>query len=290
MLSRTDIGSISPSVLRSSGISAMSKPRGLGLLRARRSGPGWPSIRMRAVDPAQHPEQRQQQLALTLAVETAEADDLAAADAERDVLQLVAPAQMLDLERLLGRRWRARAWPGTPGCTRGRSSARRSRRRTSCPWRRSRCGGRCGTPSRRRPAPRSRACGARCRGSRGRPRAAGGASRRPSRRRPRSAPRSPRRGSGAWARGRAPWRSRPSGGATATGCGRAPSDARPRSRSGRAAPRRAGAGARRSIRPKRRRRIGDADVVRDREVGQQRELLEDADDARLIGRDRGTEG
>ena len=111
MLSRTDIGSIRPSLLRSSGISAMSWPAALAccglVIRT-----GRPSIATRAADAAQHAEQRQQQLALALAVEPAEADDLALADAERDVVQLLAPAEPLDLEHLRRCGRRAPAWPG----------------------------------------------------------------------------------------------------------------------------------------------------------------------------------
>jgi hypothetical protein len=75
-LSPTDIGNISPSVLRSSGNSAMPTARLLGdrglvdrnrlAVDQHRSGP-----------PAQHAEQRQQKFALTLPVEAAEPDNLA---------------------------------------------------------------------------------------------------------------------------------------------------------------------------------------------------------------------
>ena len=47
---------------------------------------------------------------------------------------------------------------------------------------------------------------------------------------------------------------------------------------------------RRSIRPKRGRRIADDDVVGDRQVGDQRQFLEDADDAGLVGGGRRGEG
>ena len=77
-MSRTVIGSISPSVLRSSGISAMPiraalRGRGLAIVT------GLPSIRSSPVSAAQHAEEREQQLALALPVETAEADHLAGA-------------------------------------------------------------------------------------------------------------------------------------------------------------------------------------------------------------------
>ncbi len=136
--------------------------------------------RDRAGDAAQHAEEGEQQLALALAVEPAEPDDLALADGERDVVQPLLPAR--DARRASSgrrRRGRAAAWAGRRCGIRGRSSARRSRRRSARPSGRSRCGGRCGTPSRRRRARRSRACGARCRGSRGPRGAAGAGSRRP---------------------------------------------------------------------------------------------------------------
>ena len=56
---------------------------------------------------------------------------------------------------------------GRRSCIRGRSSSRRCRRRSWCRRQRSPHCGRCGTPCSRRQAPRSRACGARCRASRG---------------------------------------------------------------------------------------------------------------------------
>ena len=87
----------------------------------------------------------------------------------------------------------------------------------------SRCGARCGTPSRSRQAPRSRACDARCRGCRAL-----------SLRRCEQHPVDPldvRGGEGGGrlvedeelrVRGRAPWRSRPSGGGRGRGPARAP--------------------------------------------------------------------
>ena len=97
-LSRTDIGSISPSVLRSSGMSAM--PIALRLRRVRARGRD-----RRARDPdfardaAQDAEQREQQFALALPVEAAESDDFARLGGERDVAQPVGPAQVPDLEQ-----------------------------------------------------------------------------------------------------------------------------------------------------------------------------------------------
>ena len=75
-LSRTDIGSINPSVLRSSGTRAMpmsSRFAALGL-PTRTDAAAEPHLALHA---AQHAEQREEELALALAVEPAEADDLA---------------------------------------------------------------------------------------------------------------------------------------------------------------------------------------------------------------------
>ena len=130
-LSRTDIGSIRPSVLRSSGISAMPS-RGFASLGLRQR-------RLRAVDPhlagnaAQHAEQRQQQLALALAVEAAEADDLAGARGQRNVLAAgrsrrdCAPPAPARRSPAFGA-----GFGGKTGCIRGRSSSRRSRCRSWC--------------------------------------------------------------------------------------------------------------------------------------------------------------
>ena len=96
-MSRIAIGSSRPSVLRSSGTSAMPQAGDLacaGLV----AGIG-PAVEPdRALDAAQHAEQGQHQLALALAVEPAQADDLALADREGQVGQPVAPAQAGDLE------------------------------------------------------------------------------------------------------------------------------------------------------------------------------------------------
>ena len=92
-LSRTDIGSIRPSVLRSSGISAMPMPRRFGA-RGLVMLTGFAVDQDLAGDAAQHAEQRQQQFALPLAVEAAEADDLAGPRGERDVLQPVGPGEV----------------------------------------------------------------------------------------------------------------------------------------------------------------------------------------------------
>ena len=78
-LSRTDIGSISPSVLRSSGISAMPMLSALAPPRGLAMRDGLAVDQDLAGDAAQHAEERQQQFALALAVEAAEADDLAGA-------------------------------------------------------------------------------------------------------------------------------------------------------------------------------------------------------------------
>ena len=55
-----------------------------------------------ALDAAQHAEEREQQLLLALAVEAAEADDLAAADREVDAVEPVLPAQAAGGEQRLG--------------------------------------------------------------------------------------------------------------------------------------------------------------------------------------------
>ena len=191
------------SALRSCGPrgSAPCRSPALGVGAGWRSRTGLPSISDLAVDAAQHAEQRQQQLALALAVEPAEADHLAAADRERDVVAA-------------GRSSRGPATSSTGVGARARRAACGGK---TCavfaadhqlddlvvglgarPRRSRRCG-RCGTPCSRRRARRSRACGARCRAAPGPPRAAASAPRRPCRRRRRSAPRSPRRG---------PWSSR----------------------------------------------------------------------------------
>ena len=64
-----------------------------------------------ALDAAQHAEEREQQLLLALAVEAAEADDLAAADGDVDAVEAVLPAQAADVEQ----RRRARRAPGFGG-------------------------------------------------------------------------------------------------------------------------------------------------------------------------------
>ena len=189
-----------------------------------RAGRGWrcatglPSTSTLPLEAAQHAEERQQQFALALAVEAAEADDLAAADRRSEMSRsrsVQARPRHSSTGVAAARRGRCAA--GRRGCTRGRSSSRRLPRRSWCRPRRSRRCGRCGTRCIRRRARRSRACGARCRGAPALRRAAASARRRPSRRRRRSAPRSPRRGSGCAACAPAPWRSRPSAGATAAG-------------------------------------------------------------------------
>ena len=260
----------------------MPQRRALGVRRAARSRTGLPSTSISPLDAAQHAEQRQQQLALALAVEAAEADDLALADRERDVRAAGRPS----------------AGPSTSSTRRRRGGAVRAwaERRAlivaadhqlddlvlgrACPWRRSRRGGRCGTPSSRRPAPRSRACGARCRGAPGpRSRSRCRTRDRPARRRPRSAPRSPRRGSGAAACGASALAistiCRRDSGRSLTGArGWMSSQPSRASSSLGAPPLRAAVD---QAEPAR--RVGDADIVGDREVGHQRQLLEDADDA-----------
>ena len=72
--------------------------RGAWRRSARRCRTGRPSISTSPRGAAQHAEQRQQQLALALAVEAAEADHLAGAQAQRDVVEPVAPAQVAQLE------------------------------------------------------------------------------------------------------------------------------------------------------------------------------------------------
>ena len=159
----------------------MPMPLRLARARARRSSTGLPSISTSPVDAAQHAEQRQQQLALALPVEAAEADHLAgAARASEMSLQPVGPAQVAHLEHRRPVAAAARAASaGRRGCIRGRSSARRPRCRSSCRPRRSRRCGRCGTPCTRRRARRSRACGARCRAAPAPRRAGASARRRP---------------------------------------------------------------------------------------------------------------
>src|ERR1700722_6551377 len=94
--SRTDIGSINPSVLRSSGMRAMPLP--FRRVRARR-GPGDAGHSNLARYAAQDAEQSQQQFALALPVETAEADDFARFGGERNVAQTVPPAEVPELEQ-----------------------------------------------------------------------------------------------------------------------------------------------------------------------------------------------
>ncbi len=180
-LSRTDIGSIRPSVLRSSGISAMPMS-----LRLAARGPA--IVDRPAVDQhlagraAQHAEEGQQQLALALAVEAAEADDLAGVHAERDVVEPVGPAEAGAARgAALRRSAPAAASAGRRRRIRARSSSRRPRSSLFVPAAigARRCG-RCGTPCTRRRARRSRACDGRCRRSPGPRRAGASAPRRPS--------------------------------------------------------------------------------------------------------------
>ena len=114
--------------------------------------------------PTQHAEAGQQQFALALAVEPAEADDLAR-PAPRTKCRSAGRSSRGCGTSSTGRRRRsdARASAERRSCTRGRSSARRPRCRSWCRRRRSRRCGRCGRPCSRRQVPRSRACGARCR-------------------------------------------------------------------------------------------------------------------------------
>ena len=180
-LSAIDIGSISPSVLRSSGTSAMPTSRLFAC-----SGRSWPHRspvdRDCAVDAAQHAEQREQQGLLALSVESAEADDLASADSSeipsrrfsqpsRSTSSAVGRLGALGFGRILGR---------DVASDHQLHDLRRSYGR---PWRMFRCDGRCGTPRRDRPAPRPRACGARCRGWRHSAPSAAPAAHKPSRRR-----------------------------------------------------------------------------------------------------------
>ncbi len=84
-LSRTDMGSISPSVLRSSGISAMPTPSALAGAGYRSS----PARRRSAgcrLAPRRTPNSASSSSRLALAVEAAEADDLAGPHSKRDVL------------------------------------------------------------------------------------------------------------------------------------------------------------------------------------------------------------
>ena len=98
MFSSTGSGRISPCVLRSSGTSAnpaAMAARGL-LQRDRLSGHA--DV---AADPDVDPEERQQQVALALALQTGEPQDFAAVDRERDVAQAVAPTQRAHLQQRL---------------------------------------------------------------------------------------------------------------------------------------------------------------------------------------------
>ena len=91
-MSRTAIGSSRPSVLRSSGTSAMPQARDLALA-------GLPGAigaaveRDLALHAAQYAEQCQHQLALALAIEPAQADDLALADGESEVATAARPSR-----------------------------------------------------------------------------------------------------------------------------------------------------------------------------------------------------
>ena len=96
-LSFTDIGSIRPSVLRSSGTSAMPKSALLACLGSRTCDRLAVQQDL-AADAAQHAEQREEKLALALAVESAEADDLARPDRDVDVVQPRVPRQAARLE------------------------------------------------------------------------------------------------------------------------------------------------------------------------------------------------
>ncbi len=239
--------------------------------------------RHRAGDAAQHAEQRQQQVALALPVEPAEPHDLAAAGGERNAVQprspttgsaLPAPARDARCGRVsAGRRC---------GC-RARSSSARCRRGCAHPWRRSGCGGRCGTPSRCPPAPRSRACDARCTAAPNPDRAARAGRRRLFPRRPRS--------SAEVASSRiSSLGLRPKALAISTICRRDSGRLRtsisglmssqPTRASSASACRR---WARRSISPKPPGWPGDADIVRDRQIRHQRQFLKDADDAERVG-------
>ena len=243
----------------------------------------------RAADAAQHAEQRQQQLALALAVEAAEADDLALADRRSRCRAAGRPsAGSRRRAHAAAAPCRAAGFGGKTCLTRGRSSSGRSRRRSCVPLAKvSMCRPLRNTEQSSASSRRSRACGARCRGSPGPRRAAARAARRPSRRRRRSAPRSPRRGSGASG-------SRPSALAISTiwrrDSGRFPTSAsgwtssQPTRASSASARRRC---ARAVDQAEALRRVGDADVVGDRQVGHQRQLLEDADDAGRVGLGRG---
>ena len=94
-LSAIDIGRIRPSLLRSSGISAVAgRPR----LAARgRGGEGRLAVdRDLAGDSPEHAEEGEQQFLLALPVEAAEAEDLAAAGREADAVQPVLPGEVLD--------------------------------------------------------------------------------------------------------------------------------------------------------------------------------------------------
>ena len=176
-LSRTDIGSISPSVLRSSGISAMPMSSALGRRAGSLIATALAVDQDLAGSAAQHAEEREQQLALALAVEAAEADDLAGAHGERDVVAA-------------GPSSRGRG-PRAPAARRAAPAAGLRREDVAVfaadhhlddfvvGLGAGRVGrdvaGRCGTPCTRRPVRRSRACGARCRAAPGPRRAAASA-------------------------------------------------------------------------------------------------------------------
>ena len=141
-LSATDIASISPSVLRSSGISAIpSGERLRGERTARRDRLAVDAYLAGA--PRQAAEQRQQELALALAVEAAQPEDLARGHLEADAAQPVLPAELVRAQDRRARLGVERAaWAGTPGSPRGRSSCARSRPRHVHGCRSSRHGGR----------------------------------------------------------------------------------------------------------------------------------------------------
>ena len=60
---------------------------------------GAPATRISPETPREHAEQSQQQFALSLPVETAEADHFAGVGGERDVAQPVRPAEVADFEQ-----------------------------------------------------------------------------------------------------------------------------------------------------------------------------------------------
>ena len=86
-----------------------------------------------ALDAAEHAEEREQQLLLALAVEAAEADDLAGADGEVDALEAVLPGEAADGEAAARGARGAPASAGTAPRRRGRSSGGRSRRAMRAP-------------------------------------------------------------------------------------------------------------------------------------------------------------